>query len=384
MIGGAVGCHNGGNDTKDLSRFDSSYFHFRMNNEQLPDCCLPDPSKKASWTRVGGFVLAIFGLYLFLDKTGLARFSPQVGAAVGLGSVVAIGLASTLSSCGALVTGLVAASAKPLSFHLRFHAGRLIGFALLGAVLGWIGQSLSFSPSISGALVLAVAVIMLAYAAKMLGLIPAQWLAFKAPAFIANLTDRPAMLGAATFFLPCGFTQSMQLYAATTGDPFQGALIMALYAVGAAPPLVAVGMAASSGKKRSRHFTTAAGVLIATLGIFNAQNGLTLLGATAPSAPSSPSTPSAVVNGEQVIQMEVSDYGTYEPNVFTVQAGIPVRWQIQGSDSMACLSSLLYGEGGVRTSLKEGLNEIRFTPKRTGRFAFSCSMGMARGTMIVQ
>src|SRR3989344_5974722 len=262
-----------------------------MSEQHLPDCCAPDAPRTTDWKRVGAFALAILGTYLILDRTGLARFSPQVGAAVGLGSVLVIGLASTLSSCGALVTGLVAASAKPISFHLRFHVGRVLTFAALGAALGWIGGSLSFSPTVSGALVLAVAALMLAYGAKMLGLVPARLLSFRPPSFVAKFSSEPFLLGCATFFLPCGFTQSMQLYAASTGSPAQGALVMALFALGSAPPLIAVGMAAASGRKRSKHFSTAAGILIATLGIFNAQNGLALLG-IAPVAASSSSSPS--------------------------------------------------------------------------------------------
>lgn len=370
----------------------SRFFVFSFSNmsmQNLPDCCQPDAPAKADWKRVGAFALAIFAAYLILDKTGLARFSPQVGAAVGLGSVLVIGLASTLSSCGALVSGLVAASAKPLSFHLRFHAGRLVGFAALGAALGWIGSSFSLSPAVSGALVLVVAAVMLGLGLKMLGLIPTKLLSFKSPAFVARLSGDPFLLGGSTFFLPCGFTQSMQLYAAATGSPSQGALVMALFALGAAPPLIGVGMAARAGSKHSKRFTAVAGVLIATLGLFSAQNGLALLGFTsdAIASPVHGEATSKIVTdetGTQLIQMEVSDYGTYEPNVFTVKAGVPVRWQVQGSDSMGCLSSFIYREGGVRTAFKPGLNEIRFTPKKPGRFPFSCSMGMARGTMIVE
>ncbi|TAK03805.1 hypothetical protein EPO34_01425 [Patescibacteria group bacterium] len=358
-----------------------------MSEHQLPDCCTPDAPRTTDWKRVGAFALAILGTYLILDRTGLARFSPQVGAAVGLGSVLVIGLASTLSSCGALVTALVAASAKPLSFHLQFHAGRILTFATLGAALGWIGGSLSLSPAMSGALVLVVAALMLAYGLKMLGLVPGRLLSFKTPAFVAKLSSDPLLLGGATFFLPCGFTQSMQLYAATAGSPTQGALVMALFALGSAPPLIAVGMAASSGKKRSKHFSTAAGILIATLGIFNAQNGLALLG-IAPVAASSSSSPSisssSLANGEQLIQMEVTRYGTYEPDVLTVRAGVPVRWEVERGNEVGCGGTLLFKEGGIRAQLKPGENVFSFTPQRPGRYPFTCSMGMFRGTMVVE
>lgn len=43
------------------------------------------------------------------------------------------------------------------------------------------------------------------------------------------------LLGALTFFLPCGFTQAMQLYAISSGNFISGALIMSLFAIGTKP-----------------------------------------------------------------------------------------------------------------------------------------------------
>jgi len=41
---------------------------------------------------------------------------------------------------------------------------------------------------------------------------------------------RTALLGAATFFLPCGFTQVVQLYAMTTASPLQSGVVMVRHA----------------------------------------------------------------------------------------------------------------------------------------------------------
>ena len=50
-------------------------------------------------------------------------------------------------------------------------------------------------------------------------------------------TFTPALVGGATFFLPCGFTQAMQLYAVSTGSPVSGALTMFFFALGTLPAL---------------------------------------------------------------------------------------------------------------------------------------------------
>ena len=50
-------------------------------------------------------------------------------------------------------------------------------------------------------------------------------------------TFTPALVGGATFFLPCGFTQAMQLYAVSTGSAVSGSLTMLFFALGTLPAL---------------------------------------------------------------------------------------------------------------------------------------------------
>lgn len=47
-------------------------------------------------------------------------------------------------------------------------------------------------------------------------------------------------LGVLTFVLPCGFTQSMQLYALGLGNPIKSGLTMLTFALGTLPILAAV------------------------------------------------------------------------------------------------------------------------------------------------
>ena len=46
---------------------------------------------------------------------------------------------------------------------------------------------------------------------------------------------RTALVGAATFFLPCGFTQAVQVYALSTASPLAAGAIMATFALGTTP-----------------------------------------------------------------------------------------------------------------------------------------------------
>ena len=81
--------------------------------------------------------------------------------------------------------------------------------------------------------------------------------------------------------------------------------------------------------------------------------------------------------------MEVTPYGTYEPDILTVRAGVPVRWIIDGHGVEGCTRILVVPALGISTPLTTGKNVVEFTPPEPGDLAFSCSMGMVRGTMRV-
>src|SRR5712691_4521261 len=86
-------------------------------------------------------------------------------------------------------------------------------------------------------------------------------------------------LGAATFFLPCGFTQALQLYVLSKGSFAIGALTMLAFSLGTLPALLslsAVSSYATGGFQR--HFLKFAGAAVILLGLMNIQYGLVLTG----------------------------------------------------------------------------------------------------------
>lgn len=361
-----------------------------------------------SWQRLLGAVAVVAFLYLVLDRVGVLRYSPDVGATAGYASVFVVGLVAAFSSCTAVVGGLIAAvSARhatrhgsesikhKMRPHLLFNLGRVVGFAGFGALIGLLGSALQLSSTANGVLVVVVAVLMLALGVQLMELFPRAALSIRPPKWLAHRihalaeSDKPWVplaLGALTFFLPCGFTQSMQLYALSTGDPMQAAIVMVVFALGTAPALLGIGYVTSAAKGSTlRQLTKAVGALVVALGISNVVNGATLLGIM-PTFGSGAEVVDVVnlIDGEQVIEMEVTEYGVYAPDVLRVKQGIPVRWQIYGADFMGCASSLVMPAFKIQKALRPGFNEVTFTPTKTGKFTFSCSMGMVRGTMIVE
>lgn len=167
---------------------------------------------------------------------------------------ITIGVIASLSTCMAVVGGLTLSisanfakegdATKP---QLMFHASRLITFFLLGGVIGALGTQFEFSDTGTFMLSLVVGIVMLLLGIKLLDLFPQAKhllptmpgfaLAWAEPLRAANHSLAPVLLGALTFFLPCGFTQSMQIYTLTSGGFIPGALTMGLFALGTLPVL---------------------------------------------------------------------------------------------------------------------------------------------------
>jgi uncharacterized protein len=208
-----------------------------------------------------------------------------------------------------------------------------------------------------------------------------------------------SLLGAATFFLPCGFTQALQLYVLAKGSFGTGALTMLAFSIGTLPALLSLSAVSSFAKGGfQKHFLRFAGATVIVLGIVNIQYGLVLTGSGMESVSAAAETPAPALVGEprtpppvpadqsgqmaaaqaekQLVVMRVVDFD-YQPNQFTVKQGVPVTWRIDASEAAAC-GRFLYSPGlGIRQLLSSNsTTTISFTATKTGKFAFNCGMGM--------
>ena len=101
---------------------------------------------------------------------------------------------------------------------------------------------------------------------------------------IEHKTFTPLIIGFATFFLPCGFTQAMQVAAISSGSFISGALIMSAFALGTLPMLafLSFGSASFAHGKHASLFFKSAGVVVIGLGVFALLAGLAGLGVIDP------------------------------------------------------------------------------------------------------
>ncbi len=367
------------------------------------------PGDTRKWLQIGVSLIIILALYMLLQTFDIVSLAPSTSGALSLGGIFLIGLVAGTSSCLAVTGGLLLAlAAKHNELHrsetpaqkfqplLQFNLGRLAGYFVFGGLIGLLGQSITLSTRMTGYVNIAVAVVMLFLALSMLDIVSKGRFPIRVPKTftrkIAALADSdhpaaPFALGALTFFLPCGFTQSLQLVALASGSFSSGATIMLLFALGTLPALLGISMLSSSMKGTMfSMFLRFSGTLVLILALFNLNSGLALTGINLPFAPATTAQPAAptMKGNVQEVSIVVTPYGTYEPNVVTINAGVPVRWKIDGTNAFGCTSIMTIPALNISQPLHAGENIIEFTaPAEPGQLAFMCSMGMVRGTFKV-
>jgi sulfite exporter TauE/SafE len=239
--------------------------------------------------------LGFLALFFLLQKSGVLNLG-LAGQTTPITSFI-IGLIASVSSCLAIAGGLVLSLSAKISqdnvsdtktFTL-FHMGRLVSFALLGGLLGAIGGVIGINFTLTAILGLLASIVMLLLGLNLVGVFAKNKVALPAGVFnffrkIEHKTFTPLILGFATFFLPCGFTQSMQIVALSSGSFVSGSLIMLAFAFGTLPMLLLLsfGSASFAHSKHAPLFFKTAGVVVIGLGLFAFLAGLAGLGVISP------------------------------------------------------------------------------------------------------
>lgn len=240
-----------------------------------------------------GLILLL--LFFFLQKAQLLNFG--IGGEVTPVTSFLIGLIASVSSCLAIVGGLVLSLSAQISqddksdtkTFILFHFGRLAGFAILGGILGLIGKAVGINFTLSSILGIIASLVMLSLGLNLIGVFAKSNFTLPTGIFsffkkIEHKALTPLIIGTATFFLPCGFTQSMQINALSSGSFTSGLLIMFFFALGTLPvlSLLSFGSASFAKSKHAPLFFKSSGVVVVGLGIFSLLSGLAGLGLITP------------------------------------------------------------------------------------------------------
>lgn len=250
--------------------------------------------------KIAGPIAILFAvLFIALQKMGKVNIVEI--SSINFGSALVIGLIASLSTCMAVVGGLVLSMSATFSKEgsktkpqILFHIGRIVSFFVLGGVIGSVGAVFTLSTSATFLLSLIIGIVMLIMGLNLLEVFHfSKKLQPSMPKFLSkrahglsklNHSLTPLLVGVATFFLPCGFTQSMQIYTLTSGSFMAGGLTMLAFALGTLPVLALVSFSSfsiNSSSKKSIFFKSA-GLIVIMFAIFNLINSLAVVGILPP------------------------------------------------------------------------------------------------------
>lgn len=235
--------------------------------------------------------LVFLALFFIVQKSGILNFG--LGGTVTPITSFIIGLVASVSSCLAVVGGLVLSLSATVSRDsvsdvkpmFLFHGGRLLSFAVFGGLLGVIGSAIGISFTMTAVLGIIASLVMIMLGLNLVGVFEKNMIALPASVFnffrkVEHKTIAPFLVGVGTFFLPCGFTQAMQVAALSSGSFLSGLLLLSAFALGTLPvlALLSFGSASFAQSKRAPLFFKSAGVVVIGLGTFALLAGLAGLG----------------------------------------------------------------------------------------------------------
>lgn len=358
---------------------------------------------EANLKRVFGFLFMIAALYFLISRLKLASSLPLAEAGMSYGMLFLIGLLTSvhcIAMCGGINLSqcMPQTDGSPLRASALYNIGRVISYTVVGFIVGALGSVITFNGTFKGVAQIIAGVFMVIMGVNMLGIFP--WLRKLTPcmpSFIASRVDAekrkgksPLIVGLLNGLMPCGPLQAMQIYALSTGSPFKGAVSMLLFSIGTVPLMFGLGALSSLMTKKFTHkMITVGAVFVTVLGLTMFSQGAALSGLSFESLlPQAESAAKESVNGNiivdntQIVSSKLSA-GCY-PHI-TVKKGVPVKWTIDAPKGTinGCNNRIYIPEYNIEYTFHQGENIIEFMPDRTGKFQYSCWMGMIRASITV-
>ncbi|WP_198002388.1 urease accessory protein UreH domain-containing protein [Chlorobium ferrooxidans] len=375
--------------------------------------------------KAAAIALIVTGFVSTLSYSGLHSI-PAIDRASSLATLFLFGLLAGLSSCAALVSGVLlsltsqwmskykedASLLHKMEPHLFFNIGRIATYTLFGALLGLVGETIHLSPAFTSFMIVTISLLMIVPALQMLGItffnrfsiaLPKK----ARPSKAANRKSTPlqaAGAGVMTILVPCGFTMAAEGAAVLSGSASAGMLIMLFFVLGTTLPLFIIGFSSTklgSNPRTSRLYMKTAGMLIILFSLYNMNDRFDLTGRFSLAGSSGAGTSESVAVAAVTNQREQSAadgnaalvktiYTNAEditPSTFQVKTGQKVRMVVDSRDTgTGCMSTIMIpGLYEKPQSLVKGKPVImEFTAKKPGSYKITCAMGVPRGVINVQ
>ena len=295
-------------------------------------------------------------------------------------------------------------SSLPISLFLL---SKLVAYTLLGALLGWLGSYLTFSPMTRALLLLAVGVFMVGNALRMFNVHPIfRYFSIEPPKFITRFirktakgtdTATPLFLGFLTVFIPCGVTQAMMATALGTGSAVMGAALMFAFTLGTSPVFFIVAyLTTELGVKLEKFFMRFVAIAVLILGLMTFDSGLNLMGSPlslqnltrnwfTPQAEANALADSSQPAADGELILNVKNNG-YFPGILRAPAGEDLTLNLVTNKTYSCARDLVIPALNYYQLLPDtGTVQVNIPAQEAGStLFFTCSMGMYTGQIVFE
>jgi sulfite exporter TauE/SafE len=224
----------------------------------------------------------VLGYFILRTVKGVAV--PEISQGMSYGLLFIVGLLTgfhCVAMCGGFVIGLTAKDAqeneKITLSPFIYGLGKIVSYTVIGAIFGWLGSIVAFTPLVRGIVGIIAGVLLVIYGINLMNFIP--WLRrlwIKPPKFILNWMVgknqksspiRPLVVGLLNgLMIACGPLQAIYILAAGTGNALEGAKLLFIFALGTLSVMIGFGYLTTliSHKMTGRLFR-ASGLLVLVL-----------------------------------------------------------------------------------------------------------------------
>ncbi len=293
-----------------------------------------------------------------------------------------------------------------------FVIAKFIAYTLLGFFLGIFGQSIALSDSTRATIQIFAGIYMILVAFNLFNLHPIfRYVIPQPPKFIYLLIRNksksedlfaPALLGVFTIFIPCGTTLAMEALAISSANPLTGAMIMGVFTLATTPFFLGLGILTQKmGEVFKVRFLKLAAIVVTYLGLSSVNGGLIILNSPVTLQSIAAASPvqidfsggeestqgnnlsGGLIDGVRSVDINIKS-GGYSPSYIRVQKDEPVKLNLISQGAFSCALAFRIPALGIAKNLKPtGRDSVEFTPTRSGRITYACSMGMYTGTIEV-
>lgn len=320
--------------------------------------------------------IGIILVFILLNSLGLGGFL-NINKNSSWMAFLGFGLIAGFSSCGALMSGIILSRPKET---LKIIIGRILGYSILGIILGVVGQQFKVSGLVMNIFMVAVSIVMIVVALQMVGVSWANKIKIGLPKEMSQKILKKEMawgVGLLSVFLPCGFTILTESMAMLSGNAISGLVIMFSFVVGTSVPLFLIGKGGEKFIKDQK----AIGIIILFFVIYNLLFQFNL----------KPTLPSLNKGGQDtqeiksVVKVKYTNFGL-SPSEITVKKGEKTRVEIEVLvNEYGCMSTILLQDlyEKPQTLTKGKTLVMEFTPTKTGSYQFVCAMDVPHNGGVV-